>query len=59
MEDIMKKDFIKKHYNELIEIFNCIRVGIWITDNETNTILVTMNPAKQRTDQRRSHGKKT
>lgn len=42
----MKKDFIKKHYNELIEIFNCIRVGIWITDNETNTILVNDESCK-------------
>ena len=46
MEGIMKKDFIRKHYSELLEIFNCIRVGIWITDNETNTILVNDESCK-------------
>lgn len=34
------KRFIKEYYKELMEILNCIKVGIYIADEESNTILL-------------------
>lgn len=34
------KNFVQEHYNELMEILNCIKVGVYIADSESNTILV-------------------
>ncbi len=33
-------NFIKRYYNELLKIFNCINVGIYITDGSGDTLLV-------------------
>lgn len=34
------KKFVKEHYEELMEILNCIKVGVYIADDESNTILL-------------------
>lgn len=34
------KDFVKTHYQELMELMNCIKVGIFIADEEGNVLLL-------------------
>lgn len=34
------KKFVKEHYEELMEILNCIKVGVYIADDESTTILL-------------------
>lgn len=36
----MLDNFIEKHYADILELFNCLKIGIYITDGEGNTILV-------------------
>ncbi len=36
----MNKKYILEHYDELMELLNCIKVGIFITDGEGRTIFV-------------------
>jgi len=42
----MNKDFIKKNYRELSELVNCIKVGIYITDGNGDTIMVNDESCK-------------
>lgn len=43
----MKKGFIENNYQELLDIFNCMAVGIYITDNKGVTILVNDESCKR------------
>jgi len=42
----MINELFKNYYNELLEIFNCLKVGVYITDNEGRTILVNNESCK-------------
>ncbi len=42
----MNKEFITKNYRELSEILNCIKVGIYITDEDGNTLLLNDESCK-------------
>lgn len=37
---------IKEHYEELLQILDCVKVGIYITDNKGNTILLNKESEK-------------
>lgn len=39
-------DFVKSNYKELLELINCINVGIYITDGKGNTLLVNDESTK-------------
>ena len=32
--------FIKENYNNILEIIDCMRIGVWITDGEGNVVIV-------------------
>lgn len=34
------KDFIDAHYNVLLDIFNCLKIGVYITDGKGNTLFL-------------------
>lgn len=34
----MYKDFIDAHYDVLLDIFNCLKIGVYITDGKGNTL---------------------
>lgn len=36
----MYKDFIDAHYNVLLDIFNCLKIGVYITDGKGNTLFL-------------------
>ena len=36
----MYKDFIKKNYKILLDILNCLKVGVYITDGDGNTVFL-------------------
>ncbi|MEL7658040.1 MAG: sigma 54-interacting transcriptional regulator, partial [Bacillota bacterium] len=40
------KEFIDLYYNELFEIFNCVNVGIYITDGEATTMILNRESEK-------------
>ena len=42
----MYDKFIKKNYKELMEIINCLKVGVYITDNEGNTMMLNDESCK-------------
>ncbi len=37
---------IKEHYDELLEILDCIKVGIYITDGNGNTVMLNKESEK-------------
>ena len=39
-------EFVKQHYEELLEIINCVNVGIYITDGKGNTLIVNDESVK-------------
>ena len=41
-----KKNFIEEHYEELLELLDCIKVGIYIGDGDGNTMLVNKESEK-------------
>lgn len=36
----MYKDFIDAHYNVLLDILNCLKIGVYITDGKGNTLFL-------------------
>lgn len=42
----MYKQFIKENYNKILDILNCISVGIYITDGSGNTLLLNDESCK-------------
>lgn len=40
MESNMYKRFINEHYNELLDILNCLKVGVYITDGKGDTLFL-------------------
>ena len=42
----MYKEFIEKNYYELLKILNCMKVGIYITDNKGNTVFLNDESCK-------------
>ena len=43
---VKKKKFIEDHYEELLELLDCIKVGIYIGDGDGNTLLVNKESEK-------------
>ena len=40
-EKVIKySEFLKNSYDEILDIVNCMRVGVWITDGEGNVVMV-------------------
>ena len=42
----MYKDFIKKNYRILLDILNCLKVGVYITDGDGNTVFLNDESCK-------------
>ena len=42
----MYKDFIKKNYKILLDILNCLKVGVYITDGDGNTVFLNDESCK-------------
>ncbi|HML36449.1 MAG TPA: sigma 54-interacting transcriptional regulator [Bacillota bacterium] len=42
----MNREFVVKNYRELLAILNCIKVGVYITDGEGNTIMLNDESSK-------------
>ncbi len=42
----MDKKFIKNHYKALMEIFNCLKVGVYITDGKGDTLFLNDESCK-------------
>ena len=42
----MYKKFIQNNYEELLGILNCLKVGVYITDNDGNTLLLNDESCK-------------
>ena len=45
-ELLMDKDFFKEQYEDLLELVNCLKVGVYITDGEGNTLIVNDESCK-------------
>lgn len=42
----MKRDFIKNNYEELLELLNCLKVGVYITDAKGETLMLNEESCK-------------
>ena len=42
----MYKKFIKNNYKELLDLFNCLKVGVYITDEKGNTLFLNDESCK-------------
>ena len=42
----MYKDFIRKNYRILLDILNCLKVGVYITDGDGNTVFLNDESCK-------------
>lgn len=42
----MYKKFIDKNYSDLLEILNCLKVGVYITDGKGNTLFLNDESCK-------------
>lgn len=42
----MYKKFIDKNYSELLEVLNCLKVGVYITDGGGNTLFLNDESCK-------------
>jgi PAS domain S-box-containing protein len=45
-EGLMYKEFIEKHYKELMGVLNCLKVGVYITDGKGDTMLLNDESCK-------------
>ena len=42
----MYKKFVEKNYKELLDILNCLKVGVYITDGNGKTLLLNDESCK-------------
>ena len=42
----MYKKFIKDHYREFLDILNCLKVGVYITDGKGKTLFLNDESCK-------------
>ncbi len=42
----MDKSFLLENYHEILELLNCLKIGVYITDGEGNTLLVNDESCK-------------
>ena len=46
LEKKMYKKFVEKNYKELLDILNCLKVGVYITDGNGKTLLLNDESCK-------------
>jgi PAS domain S-box-containing protein len=42
----MDKSFLLEHYDEILQLLNCLKIGVYITDGDGNTLLVNDESCK-------------